>query len=96
MNISLIENENICAIKATNRQTLIDCINASIGADFSKKHPDAVYLRVALSGDKLGCDGCSVDYKMEQDIPEYSVPCACGNPNHWLIKYTEETQCQQL
>jgi len=22
-----------------------------------------------------------------QDIPAISVPCPCGNPNHWLIKY---------
>ena len=23
-------------------------------------------------------------------IPEYEVPCPCGNPKHWLIKHGEE------
>ena len=84
------ELEEICAIKATNRKVLIDTINAYItDTGFFTKHPDAIYLRVALTGGKIGCAGCSADYKTEFDVPEHSVPCSCGNPKHWLIKYEE-------
>ena len=31
--------------------------------------------------------GRYVDYRTEDDIPHESVPCACGDPNHWFIKY---------
>ena len=79
----------LCAIKATNRQTLIDYINAFIGSDFFVKNPNADYLHVELSGEQLGCDGGSATYKSEADIPYQSVPCPCGNPKHWLIKYEE-------
>ena len=24
------------------------------------------------------------------DAPHESVPCTCGNPNHWFVKYEEE------
>jgi len=79
----------LCAIKATNRKALIDGINAYIESDFFVKNPDADYLHVELSGEQLGCEGGSATYKTEADIPEHSVPCPCGNPKHWLIKYEE-------
>ena len=31
--------------------------------------------------------GKSVVYRSLEQIPEHSVLCPCGNPNHWLIKY---------
>lgn len=84
-------DKDICALKALNKKDLIDTINANIDINsFLAKHPDANYLHVALSGDKLGCPGCSADYKTEADVPEHSIPCICGNPKHWLIKYEEE------
>jgi len=79
----------ICAITATNRQVLVDGINARMGG-WIDAHPEASYLYVSLSGEKLGCPGCSADYKTEVDVPAHSIPCSCGNPKHWLIKYEEE------
>lgn len=77
----------VCAIEATNRQVLIDYISTFVdSAQFTGKEGTA-YLRVELSGERLGCEGCSADYATENDVPEESVPCFCGNPNHWLIKY---------
>ena len=87
-----VELGEICAIKATDRRILIDTINAYIGSDFFVAHPDASYLHLELSGERLGCVGCSVDYKTEADVPEHSVPCTCGNPKHWLIKYEKENE----
>ena len=91
-----ISKREICAIEATNRQTLIGLINALINFSlfrlyrFFKGQDGAPYLHIELVGEKLGCSGCSVDYKTEADVPEHSVPCPCGNPKHWLIKYKEE------
>lgn len=31
--------------------------------------------------------GSRIEYWAYSDIPEVDVPCPCGNPNHWLIKY---------
>jgi len=84
----------ICVIIATNRRVLIDHINALINSDFFKGQDGASYLHVALSGEQLGCSGGSADYKTEADIPEHSVPCPCGNPKHWLIKYDREVSWQ--
>ncbi len=33
--------------------------------------------------------GETIRYKTFFDIPEHSVPCPCGDPTHWLIKYEE-------
>lgn len=30
--------------------------------------------------------GAREAYKVE-DIPQHSLPCSCGNPSHWIIKY---------
>ena len=35
---------------------------------------------------KLPC-GHSVVYEGSWDVPAESVPCTCGNPNHWFIQY---------
>ena len=82
-----VELGNIYAIQATNRQALIDAINQFVNSSFFGGARDKTYLHVELSGEKLGCGGCSADYATEADIPYYSVPCTCGNPKHWLIKY---------
>jgi len=28
-----------------------------------------------------------INYKTFEDIPLHDVPCPCGNPNHWLVKW---------
>jgi hypothetical protein len=78
------------AIEGANRQALIDNINNHILHGWIEANPSAVYLKVSLLGDGLGCPGCSVSYKTENDVPEHSVPCTCGNPVHWLIHYTDD------
>lgn len=43
-------------------------------------HKGATFLKVATPcGD--------VVYKTMKDIPNESVPCPCGDKNHWMIKY---------
>jgi len=79
----------ICAVKATNRESLIDTINLFVDSPFFDGKRDSVYLHVELSGEQWGCEGCSADFATEADIPYNSIPCTCGNPNHWLIKYEE-------
>ena len=84
-----VEMGNICAVKATNRQALIDQISKFVDSSFFDGTNGKAYLHVELSGERLGCKGCFADYSTEADVPSHSVPCACGNPNHWLIKYEE-------
>ena len=33
--------------------------------------------------------GNSVEYAEIEDIPLVDVPCTCGNPGHYFIKYTD-------
>ncbi|MBU1067438.1 hypothetical protein KKE60_06595 [Patescibacteria group bacterium] len=77
----------VCAVKATNREALVAYINRFVVSAWFDGKEGKPYLHVELSGEQLGCEGCSVDYATEVDIPCQSVPCQCGNPNHWLIKY---------
>lgn len=80
----------VCAIQATNRQVLVVAINQYADSNYFDGTEGKVYLHVSLSGEKIGCEGCSADYATEADVPYHSVPCSCGNPKHWLIKYDEE------
>lgn len=79
----------ICVVKATNRQALITAINQYVDSFFFDGTENRHYLYIELSGEQLGCEGCSARYATEADIPYHSVPCSCGNPKHWLIKYEE-------
>jgi hypothetical protein len=80
------EGEYCCAVKATNRQALVDYIKAFTYPS-GKNTP---ILSIALGGKDLGHAESSVKYTTEADISHQSVPCPCGNPKHWLIKYDEE------
>ena len=73
----------IAAIWATNKQALVDYIRAMGCSEFLVQHPGAPLLQITL---EAGCGG-QVSYKTEEEIPEQSVPCPCGNSEHWLIKY---------
>ena len=77
----------VCAIKATNRDALIVSINAFVDSALFDGKEGKDYLHIELSREELGCEGCSATYATEADVPYYSIPCTCGNPNHWLIKY---------
>jgi len=34
--------------------------------------------------------GNSITYPDIDDIPMADIPCPCGNPTHWFVKYEEE------
>ena len=42
----------------------------------------AILLEVSL-----GCGGAT--YRTADDIPPVDVPCPCGDPNHWLIRWQD-------
>jgi len=88
--IADIKLGEICVIAAPNRKTLVDAINTRIGLMFFVNNPDAIYLRVGLGGEQIGHPEYSIDYPTEAGVPSHSVPCICGNPKHWMIKYEEE------
>ena len=81
------ELKMLCAVWATNRQALIDHINSLVNPEDFQGQEGSSYLYVAL---RLGCARSSASYATEADMPERSVPCPCGNPKHWLIRYGEE------
>jgi hypothetical protein len=35
---------------------------------------------------------CGWSYRLKaiEDLPKEDLPCPCGNPEHWFVKYTEE------
>lgn len=35
--------------------------------------------------------GNSIAIATEQDVPLEALPCSCGNPKHWFVKYQEES-----
>lgn len=35
--------------------------------------------------------GHRVEYRDFADVPREDVPCPCGDPNHWIIKYEDKT-----
>ena len=82
-----IKQGKVIAIKATDRQTLIDTIREFIKE--SDIPENGVLLHVELQDEQTGYRYFR-DYKAEDDIPYDSVPCPCGNPEHWLIKYDNE------
>ncbi|MFH1485231.1 MAG: hypothetical protein ABIH46_04095 [Chloroflexota bacterium] len=71
-------------IRAANRQALIDAIGSYIVASEDDLSPDAPYLKLEMAE----C-GKVVEYWTEEEIPETSVPCPCGDPEHWMILYGE-------
>lgn len=79
----------ICCIKATNRDVLIGAINEHMDV-FPNIFNGIPYLHISLGGEQLGHAEYSIDYPTAADVPTHSVPCICGNPNHWMIKYEEE------
>jgi hypothetical protein len=75
--------DEVCAVKATNRQALVEWMKEN-NIDVSETN----YIHIELSGKE--CCGGVLDCKTIDDVPYHSVPCPCGNPKHWLIKYEEE------
>lgn len=87
------------------RSPMIIAVNFQCAADerreFIYKWSGAVLKRVRLAGldpddpnfNLLHCSlkpcGGHATYRTVNDIPLVDIPCPCGDPNHWLIKWTE-------
>jgi len=66
------------------KQVLVDAIKGQIReGGILRRNYDAVL------GIRLKDCGGEASYKTWDDIPNESVPCPCGNPNHWLIRYED-------
>ena len=62
-----------------NKQTLVDHLKNQFGVPLPM-----VELVIQMS-----C-GHQVTYKTKDDIPDTDVPCPCGDPTHWFIRYQDE------
>jgi hypothetical protein len=74
------------AIASPNRDELLKCINSFVNSYKSNIPRPDILLQCTLP-----CGG-SKDFPTEDAIPSKSVPCPCGNPKHWMIKYTNESK----
>ena len=66
------------------KQVMVDALKQQIrlkGGIVHRKHPDGVLV--------IDLDPCGghATYMTWADIPDHDVPCPCGNPTHWLIRY---------
>lgn len=48
-------------------------------------HPNFILLGVSMEP----CGGRAT-YRTADDIPLVDTPCPCGDPSHWLVKWSEE------
>lgn len=72
-------------VKATNREVFVNKINEII-----KKMPSqGLHAQKPVFEVTLSC-GENKIYQEIKDIPSESVPCSCGNPTHFFIKYGDE------
>ena len=64
------------------KQVLVDSIKRKIkeAGILRRNYEDVLVVELRDCGGKES-------YKTWDDIPNESVPCPCGNPTHWLIKY---------
>ena len=69
------------------KQALVDAIKKTI-KESGTLHKKYDYVLVA----ELEPCGGKAMFKTWDDIPNESVPCPCGDPIHWLIKY-EDRRC---
>ena len=71
------------------KQVLVDSVKAFIG-DKKRRFPHEKFPKpdivLAITMDECGS---KVNYKTFDDIPEQDVPCPCGNPKHWIIRYKD-------
>ena len=74
---------------ALTKQVLVDAVKRYV-SDKKRQFPKVRFPKpdIVLS---LTIDSCgsTVNYKTFDDIPSQDVPCPCGNPNHWMIRYRD-------
>ena len=84
-----VEIAKIIGIKAPNRQVLVDAVRQVIRGSSEPLAPALFDEPTIFLSVRLDICGSLVDFPTEADVPETSVPCPCGNPKHWIIKYEE-------
>ena len=67
-----------CLLHAANREELIKWLQETINASGNT-------LQKLLVGE-LPC-GMNLGKMDMNDVPYKSLPCPCGDPTHWVIKY---------
>jgi len=76
--------ERYTGILASSRDVLIDALDKMI-AEATEQGIIVVgpYLRIIAP--------CGHEFTIQtaDDVPYESLPCTCGNPQHWFIKYEE-------
>lgn len=66
-------------LQAWANETLASAASAGLDTD----SPNFTLLAVSLKT----CGGQAM-YRTVEDIPLVDVPCPCGNPNHWLVRWS--------
>ena len=70
------DGEPVVAMVALDRQALLE-----LKATIDKHHGGWGAFCITMP-----C-GKSQEFRTAEDIPFDDLPCPCGNPEHWLIKY---------
>jgi hypothetical protein len=84
--------DKLCGVKVKGgggKDTLIAAIEGFIaGRVLASKPPE--YDPIVPGADYISITmpcGKTVAYRTAKDVPDESVPCTCGNRNHWFLKY---------
>ena len=51
------------------------------------------FIKKTISGDTISVTSpckTTVVWKSSAKLPTIDMPCPCGNPNHWLVKWFEK------
>ena len=69
------------------KQVLVDYIKAAMKESPLIKRRRKVDFVLAV---KIEPCGSEVSYRTFDDIPDHDVPCPCGDPKHWIIRYQND------
>lgn len=72
------------AVRADSREVLLAYVLEG-KRDLERESP-GIRVDPVLRVSFIPCGG-RISYHTLEDIPSEDVPCSCGDPKHWLIKY---------
>ena len=78
---SLAENAIHCGLLANSKQRMIELHEAH---KLDEYVGDVYFLRLDMPCGEV------LELKSVYDLPEHTLPCSCGNPNHFFVKYEDE------